>query len=80
MTALKVEETHRRTVSAYLDRRALARLVAQSVASEASLDLDDKAVTFKVTFEDEKEGSPSYVVGTRAKVEIVVDLGGEARS
>lgn len=79
MTALKIEETHKRTVSAYFDRRALARLVAQSVASEASIDLDDKTVTFKVTFEDEKEGSPSYVVGTKARVEIVVDLNGEAR-
>ncbi len=77
---VKIEEMHKRTVSAFFDRRALTRLVAQSVASEASLDLDDRAVTYKVVFEDEKEGSPSYVVGTKAKVEIVVDLGGEARS
>ncbi len=73
-----VTETHEREVYAYLDRHELARLVASHVAGPHAIDLADKAVAFKVEFPEETEGSPSYRIGTAAKVRITVKLGGEA--
>lgn len=71
-----VTEIHEREVFAYLDRQELARLVAQHVAGPHSIDLADKAIAFEVEFLEETEGSPSYRVGTAAKVRITQKLGG----
>jgi hypothetical protein len=77
MVDVKIEETHRRTIAAKIGSKELARLIAQSVAAGSAIDLDSASTSYKVTYEDETEGSPAYRVGTKARVEIVVDLAGE---
>jgi hypothetical protein len=80
MVDVKVDETHRRTIVARIGSIELARLIAAHVAAGSAVDLDDASTAYKVTYEDETAGSPAYKVGTKARVEIVVDLAKEDRS
>lgn len=68
---------HERRVLCLLDRHELTRLVKDYAARQAGLDPEAKNLTFKVSFPDASEGSPSNKVGTEAKVEIVEALLGE---
>ncbi|MFE1601594.1 hypothetical protein [Methylobacterium sp. ID0610] len=65
---------HRREVRCFIDRRELERVVREHAARQAGYDPAASGLTFKVRFEDETEGSPSYKVGTKAVVEIVEEL------
>jgi hypothetical protein len=79
MVDIKIDETHRRTVVAHIGSKELARVIAQSVAAGSAVELDAASTSYKVIYEDETEGSPAYKTGTKARVEIVVDLAGEDR-
>lgn len=79
MVDIKIDETHRRTIVAHISSKELARMIAQSVAAGSAVDLDNASTSYTVVFEDETEGSPAYRVGTKARIEIVVDLAGEDR-
>jgi hypothetical protein len=79
MVDVKIEETHRRSLVARIGSKELARMIAAYVAAGSAIDLDSASTSYKVVFEDETEGSPAYKVGTKARIEIVVDLAGEDR-
>lgn len=78
MADIRSKHIHERQIDVYLDRHELARVVWDYVAKQAGLDPEAKNLTRKVTFEDATEGSPSYRVGTKAKVAIVEALKGDA--
>jgi hypothetical protein len=71
---LKVRETHEQRISTVISSKELEKLVAEVVAARASVRLKSQGVSFKVSFEKETEGSPPYRTGTKARVEITVDL------
>jgi hypothetical protein len=47
--------------------------VVDVIADRLGIKLGSKGVSATVTFEDEKEGSPAYKVGTKATVRIIED-------
>jgi hypothetical protein len=71
---LKVHETHEQRITAIIQSKELEKLVAEAVAARGGVRLKPQGVSFKVWFEAETEGSPPYRIGTKARVEITVDL------
>jgi hypothetical protein len=71
---LKTHETHERRITTVIPSKELEKLVAEAVAARTSVRLKSQGASFKVWFEEETEGSPPYRIGTKARVEITVDL------
>lgn len=71
-----VRETHFREIYTVINRHELAAMLASRVADIDGVKIGDPGVTFKVTFRDATEGSPSYKVGTEAVVVVTVSLPG----
>lgn len=75
--------THKRETRVVIDRHELRKIIAEHARKGAGLPRceDDEAgawpTTAKVTLEDETEGSPSYVVGTKAVIVLTEDMSGE---
>ena len=70
-------EAHARSHRILIDHKDLETLVAKAAAEHVEFNkpkIGRPGVTFKVTFEDETEGSPAYRVGTKAIVVISEDL------
>lgn len=65
---------HERQVQCFIDRHELERVVREHALRQVGYDPEAKNLTVKVKFEDATEGSPSYKVGTKARVEIVEAL------
>lgn len=78
MTKLHSKVIHERRVRRILDRRELesiiGHIVHHEIRDEFGPDHDVEAVDYKLTFEDETEGSPAYKVGTRCIVDVVERL------
>lgn len=78
MTKLNAKEVHERRVRRIFNRHelesVLGHLVHHEIRDEYGPDADVEAVDYKLTFEDETEGSPSYKVGTRCIVDVVERL------
>lgn len=78
---LHATEVHERRVRRILDRHELesiiSNMVHHEIRDEFGPDDDVVAVSYKLTFEDETEGSPSYKVGTRCIVDVVERLRSE---
>lgn len=75
---ISTNEVHKRRYRMHLAHKELARIVAEAAAASVEGDppkIGDRAVTHKVRFEEATEGSPPYRVGTKAVVDIVIDLG-----
>lgn len=69
-----ITETHVRTVKTVISKKELEALILNAVLDAAGFGLGTEGLTWKVTFEDETEGSPPYRVGTKARVEVIQDL------
>ncbi len=65
---------HELQIKCFIGRKELEQVVREHALRQAGYDPQAKNLTVKVTFEDEKEGSPSYTVGTKARVEITEAL------
>lgn len=80
MTDSKIhaKEVHERRVRRIFNRHelesVLGNIVHHEIRDEFGPDTDVGAVDYKLTFEDETEGSPSYKVGTRCIVDVVERL------
>ncbi len=76
-SGLNTKEVHERRHRRTFDRHELESIITNWVHHEIK-DLDLKgeveAVDYKLTFEDETEGSLSYKIGTRCIVEVVERL------
>lgn len=71
---VKDETTHERKIVGHLNRHQLKKLLVETVAREAMVDLDDVVYSAEVHFEKETEGSPAYTVGTKANIVIKIDV------
>lgn len=75
---LHTKEVHERRVRRILGSRELesiiSNLVHHEIRDEFGPDSDVTAVDYKLTFEDETAGSPSYKVGTRCIVDVIERL------
>lgn len=75
MTKLNTKEVHERRVRRIFNRHELesiiSHMVHHEIRDEFGPDDDVEAVDYKLTFEDETEGSPSYKVGTRCIVDVI---------
>lgn len=75
MNKLHTKEVHERRHRRILDRRELESIISNMVHHEIrdaqGSDDDVVSVAYKLTFEDETEGSPSYKVGTRCIVDVI---------
>ncbi|MGE7416732.1 hypothetical protein [Methylobacterium tarhaniae] len=58
----------------FIDRHELERVVREHAFRQVGYDPGAKNLTVKVKCEDATEGSPSYKVGTKARVEITEAL------
>lgn len=74
MADVRSTYVHERRINCFLDRHELTRVVREYAVRQAGLHPGAPNLTVKVKFEDETEGSPSYTVGTKARVEIVEAL------
>lgn len=78
MDKLNVKEVHERRVRRIFNRHDLesylGHIVHHEIRDEFGPDIDVETVDYKLTFEDETEGSPSYKVGTRCIVDVVERL------
>lgn len=74
MQNTKSTEVHERRHRVRLDRHELSRLVGSSMCASLGISPTRAGVTINVSFEDAREGSPEFKVGTKATVEIVEDL------
>lgn len=78
MTKLHTKTVHERRVRRILSRHELesiiGNMVHHEIRDEFGPDDDVDAVDYKLTFEDETEGSPAYKVGTRCIVDVVERL------
>lgn len=78
MGKLNTKEVHERRVRRILDRHELesiiGNMVHHEIRDEFGPDNDVVAVDYKLTFEDETEGSPGYKVGTRCIVDVIEKL------
>ena len=75
MNKLHTKEVHERRHRRILNRHELesiiSNMVHHEIRDEHGSDDDVVAVDYKLTFEDETEGSPGYKVGTRCIVDVV---------
>lgn len=78
MSKLNAKEVHERRVRRIFNRHelesVLGHIVHHEIRDEFGPDVDVEAVDYKLTFEDETEGSPTYKVGTRCIVDVVERL------
>ncbi|AWN55052.1 hypothetical protein [Methylobacterium sp. 17Sr1-1] len=74
MADIRSTYIHERQVKCFIDRHELERVVREHALRQAGYDPAAKNLTVKVKFEDDTEGSPSYKVGTKVRVEIVEAL------
>lgn len=78
MSKLNAKEVHERRVRRIFNRHelesVLGHIVHHEIRDEFGPDVDVVAVDYKLTFEDETEGSPSYKVGTRCIVDVTERL------
>lgn len=78
MSKLNSKEVHERRHRRILNRHELesiiGHMVHHEIRDEFGPDDDVDAVDYKLTFEDETEGSPGYKVGTRCIVDVVERL------
>jgi hypothetical protein len=77
MSKLNTSEVHERRHRRIFDRHELESIITNWVHHEiADMNLagEVKAVDFKLTFEDETEGSPGYKVGTKCIVDVIEKL------
>lgn len=84
MSKLNTSEVHERRVRRIIDRHELesilGNMVHHEIRDEHGPDDDVVAVGYKLTFEDETEGSPSYKVGTRCIVDVVERLAAPSKT
>lgn len=78
MSKLNTKEVHERRVRRILNRHELESIISHvvhhEIRDELGPDDDVDAVDYKLTFEDETEGSPPYKVGTRCIVDVIERL------
>lgn len=77
MSKLNTSEVHERRHRRIFGRHELESIITNWVYHEINdmkLGGEVKAVDYKLKFEDETEGSPSYKVGTRCIVDVVEKL------
>ncbi|MDP4024448.1 hypothetical protein Q8W71_17625 [Methylobacterium sp. NEAU 140] len=74
MPDIRREVIHRQDVRCFIGKAELEALVGRYALEQAGYAPDAPNLKVKVTFEDETAGSPSYRIGTKAKVEIVETL------
>lgn len=75
MTTPRITDRHERTIVRTFAAHELAALVRKALYEELGQErwnAEPKAVV--VRFEDETAGSPAYKVGTKATIEVVIDL------
>lgn len=68
------ERRHRRVLNRHELESIIGNVVHHEIRDEFGPDVDVDAVDYKLTFEDETEGSPGYKVGTRCIVDVVERL------
>lgn len=68
------ERRHRRILSRHDLESIISNMVHHEIRDEHGDDSDVLSVDYKLTFEDETEGSPGYKVGTRCIVDVVEAL------
>lgn len=74
MSKLNTKEVHERRHRRIFDKRELESVISNFVHHEIAdqnLTGEVKAVEYKLTFEDQTEGSPSYKVGTKCIVDVI---------
>ena len=72
---IQITEVHERNYCRLFDRHELKRLLVEAIARELDIPASDlKSADVDIAYEDETEGSPSYKVGTRARVRITRKL------
>jgi len=72
---VQITEVHERKYHRLFGRHELRRLLVEAVARELDIPASDlETATVEIVYEDETEGSPSYKVGTRARVGITRKL------
>lgn len=74
MSILNTKEIHERRHRRIFDMRELESIISNAVHHEIAdqnLGGEVKAVDYKLTFEDQTEGSPAYKVGTRCIVDVI---------
>lgn len=74
MSKLNTREVHERRHRRIFDRRELESIIINFVHHEIAdqhLSGELKSVDYKLTFEDQTEGSPSYKVGTKCIVDVI---------
>jgi hypothetical protein len=74
MADIRSTYIHERQVKCFINRHELERVVREHALRQAGYDPEAKSLTVKVTFEDETQGSPSYTVGTKARIDITEAL------
>lgn len=78
MSKINTKEVHERRVRRIFTRHelesVLGHIVHHEIRDEYGPDTDVAAVDYKLTFEDETEGSPPYKVGTRCIVDVIEKL------
>ena len=68
------ERRHRRILNRHELESIISNIVHHEIRDAHGADDDVVSVDYKLTFEDETEGSPSYKVGTRCIVDVVERL------
>lgn len=72
---IQITEVHERNYRRLFGRHELQRLLVEAIARELDIPVSDlETAKVEVDYEDETEGSPSYKVGTRARVHITRKL------
>lgn len=74
MNAPRITERHERTIVRTFTKAQIDQLFRKALFDELGADAWKGEVKVTVRFENETEGSPPYVVGTKAIIEVVEDL------
>ncbi len=74
MNAPRITERHERTIVRTYTKAQIEALLRKALFEELGADAWKGEPRVTVRFENETEGSPAYVVGTKAIIEVVEDL------
>lgn len=74
MNTPRITECHERTIVRTFSKAELEGLVRKALYEELGDERWDGEPKVAIRFEDETAGSPSYRVGTKATIEVTVDL------
>ena len=74
MNTPRITERHERTIVRTFGKAELEGLVRKTLYEELGDERWDGEPKIAIRFEDETAGSPPYRVGTKATIEVTVDL------